>query len=350
MSKQQSQNEHSGARTRKGSGIFRIVALIAVIVSIGFAWNWAWQQAAQKLDAAATVQIEKWNDAGIEITCPNRLVIGFPFRIGIHCDSLSVFDTVRSLKIEAGELRSAAQFYKPGHAIAELDGPLLSEFPGGEKTVTTWENLKASIVVGLGGWQRISVEASAPKGSGTLPGPQPFDLWADNIQLHARIPDDGSDTNSLDVAFSASNLSLESRVRIPTVGMAGNLRLDQIANQLHPGFKVEPFLRQSGLSGKIGELALEPAAGGRFSVSGPFSVSATGLLSGKLTLAFTDAAQLMAFATAAGGDDNLIAQAGQILAMIPASGNGGARKITLVIEDGVVSAGFFKLGEIPPLF
>ena len=346
MSDQQPQNQ-TGKREK---GAWRIIALLAVIAILGFGWNWAWQQAADKLDTLATSRITRLSDKGTEIACTNRSIIGYPFRIGLHCDSLSIFTTSNGLKLDAGEFRSAAQFYKPGHAIAELEAPLTAETPGGEKVSAIWENLKASIIVGIGGWKRISIEASFPRGNGNLSSFQGFEVSADEIQLHARAPDESSRADGLDLAASAINLNMKGLAKIPAANVTANLALEQIGAHIEPGFNLRQYLRQYGISGEARELAVMPIGGGRFAVSGPFEISSAGLLSGKLTLEFTDTARLLAFAAAAGGDAGWLAQAGQVLSMIPASSDGSARKITLNIQDGAVSAGFFKLGEIPSLF
>ena len=333
-----------------GKGLWRIMALLAVIAIIGFGWNWAWQAASTKLESVANSRISKWSDKGTEITCANRSIIGYPFRIGFHCDRLSVFSTTNQLKLDAGEFRSAAQFYKPGHAIAELDGPLNAETLAGGKVSGNWDNLKASLVVGIGGWKRISLEARSVTGNGILADANPIGMYADDFQLHARMPEEQSRANGLDIAASAANLNLDGLQKVPALDLVINLGLQQIGAEARPGFNLGKYLRQHGLSGEAREVAIMPKAGGRLAFAGPFEISAEGLLSGRLTVEITDTARLLAFAASAGGNEGWLAQAGQIISMIPQSSDAGARRITLNIQDGVVSAGFFKLGEIPRLF
>ncbi|MEN0001657.1 MAG: DUF2125 domain-containing protein, partial [Pseudomonadota bacterium] len=62
---------------------FAIVLVIAV-------YTGGWFYAARQISALASVQIEELEATGISIDCPDRLVRGYPFRIGVFCSDFSV--------------------------------------------------------------------------------------------------------------------------------------------------------------------------------------------------------------------------------------------------------------------
>ena len=117
-------NAKQNARPAKRRWTFRIAGLAVFLMALGVGWYYAWTHGARLLDNEVSALIRNSNDAGREIECANRRVEGFPFRVGIFCDTVSAYAVRDGISIRTGALRSAAQFYAPNSLIAEMDGPL----------------------------------------------------------------------------------------------------------------------------------------------------------------------------------------------------------------------------------
>jgi hypothetical protein len=333
----------------------RVGGLLFFIVALGAGWYFAWNWGARELDRRATLATQDIADAGGRLDCTDRRVEGFPFRIGIYCTTIE-FAPPGGGAYSAGELRSAAQFYAPGHVVAELDGPAQVQLPNGSRFEIEWENLRSSLRAGLSGVSDVSLEMHQPvlsEGRGTQ-GEQVL-ARSDDIQLHARRSQEGS--AALDLAFSTQAMR-DDKERFPAFSLASDIRLDALADKLRPGFDFEAHVRKNGLSGEARNIVLEPQAGGRMVLSGLVTVGADGLLDAQLRIEASEIASLGAFFTALfPRDSEMIANIANLLSSLesPAAANGetGSGKsatVTLTIRRGAVSFGLIGLGKLPPLF
>ena len=94
-------------------------------------WFGGWFAFARYADGKVGDPIQMAGARGLEIGCANRAMEGFPFRIGVYCDSVDVERNREGLRIQTGALCTAAQLYAPGKMVAELEGPLTAQTPEG---------------------------------------------------------------------------------------------------------------------------------------------------------------------------------------------------------------------------
>lgn len=350
MTPQTTQKPARGRRHR----MIRVGALAVAVLAIGLGWNFAWQRGAAFIDGRLAELIARSNDAGREFECTGRRIEGYPFRIGVFCDAVSLYDGNNDIRLDTGALRSAAQFYKPGQLIAEIDAPLAATLPDGTRLAADWRILRSSIRASLGGLARLSAETGELRLSDAAGG---FIADVAKAELHLRPSGDstgsGGQDNSLDLAFDAGGFAL-SRRGLPDLTMsriAVDLRLDDIVEHLQPGFMPQAHLHEYGLTGLIRSAQLEPEGGGRIEVSGPFRIDPDGRMSAQATVGARDFAALTAFfGKAFPGSPETMERLEQAAMFLAAMGSAGRRSLTLTIERGVVRAGPIRIGEIEPLF
>ena len=336
------------------------MGLLVVIAALGFGWNYAWRYAAQRLDTETTRLIAQSNDAGREIECDKRRVEGYPFRVGIFCDRLALYAERNGLSVKSGAFRSAAQFYRPGQIIAELDGPLAANLPGAGNYAADWNSMRASVNVSLSGLRRISIAANKLNLTGNDTAIQPassssLKADAESIELHLRPAEEEGHDDSVDLAFLADNLKVESAdlLPLPAIGIGADLRLDGMKSQLRPGFDIWRHLRANGVAGQIRHVQFMPVEGGNVTISGPFDIGQDGIVNATLDIAVADARSITALLkTMFPGQNDMWDQLHQGFAVLAASkgGDSNSRSVKVTIDRGQIFLGFFPVGEIPPLF
>jgi hypothetical protein len=333
----------------------RGVTLLVVIAALCAGWYFAWNWGARELDRRADLAVQDISEAGGRLECKDRHIEGFPFRIGVYCTTIE-FAPPGGGAYSAGQLRSAAQFYAPGHVIAELDGPAQLQLPNGSRFELGWENFRSSLRAGLSGISATSLELRQPvlsEGKGTQ-GEQVL-ASAEDAQLHLRRTP--QDEKALDLAFSVQAMR-DDKERFPAFSLAADTRIDALAGQLKPGFDLSAYIRENGISGEARQIVLEPRAGGRMVLSGPFTIGADGLLDAQVRIEANSISSLGAFFIALFPDDSETISniAGLLSSMEPsgttdgAAATGKSATITLTIRRGAVSFGLIGLGKLPPLF
>jgi hypothetical protein len=116
-------------------------------------------------------------------SCPNRSVGGYPFRIELTCDSLSLERPGSRLAV--GPVSAVAQVYQPRHVIAHVAGPLRAS-DGQTGVEGTWRLLQASIRTARDGLQRASLVVDGPTLRMTGATPGEFAVSAGRLETHLR--------------------------------------------------------------------------------------------------------------------------------------------------------------------
>lgn len=331
------------ASSSTGSRHVRRFLLLAVLIVLAIAaYSAGWYWLAREADRRVAASIEALARDGVEITCANRSIRGYPFRIGVFCDEIGFSDPAQGVTLSAGALRSAAQVYQPFFLVGELDSPARLEAVGLSEhglsaLALDWEILRASVRLASPLPERLSLEGrnvTVAASEGTS-GPSLARL--DHVEAHMRP--NGPD---LDLALRLQNLQLDpsllqGRVLPAFSGNADIVMTDGAA------------LAAAGdisLRGRSGIIRGATLASGDASLSleGPFSVDEQGLMDAEFQLAVRDPEAL--------GDilrEALPELADEIEAAAAALSALGGESLPLTISRGRISLGFFPLGEIPPL-
>lgn len=318
-----------------GTGFFAASALYSV------AWFMIADFANKRIDS----ELAKSGPAKIE--CAKHEIRGFPFRAGLFCDSVSVTDERKGVRFAAGPLRSAAQVYNPWHVVGELDGPALVDAPGLLPLEIEWTLLHASARLKKPLPDRADVEAVEPafflRGEA---GKKTKAASAARTSAHMRK--EGAD---IALAADVQAMALEPAVTpgrlVPVLDASWDVLLKDGVTKL-PALRGKPAEFLPGMSATIRSASLAFRDGGAIRISGPLSVSQSGLLSGDLTVNFEDGQKLGEnIAKAAPEAASMLVPA--LSAASLAAGKDKTATLTLTIRDGAVSTGFIPLGTIPPI-
>lgn len=320
----------------------RIVIFAALVLLAIAGWVAGWYMAANWLQSHLAQQQQKFAAKGQYLNCIDQDIKGFPFRIGPYCRETRYTSAITGLKINAGELRSAAQIYQPGKAIIEIDGPAQVVLPSGNPLMVAWESFRSGIKASLSGPETLSVEGKTI--TVTQPGTREVVGRASNVQFHSRKFAE----NDVDVAVSFDDLN--AAFTPDTWNSNIQLQMQDAYRGILTERSLLRFAIAKGVKGEIQDLTLESNAGSRIQIKGPFSVSRTGRLSGKFAVSM---ANLDSIANLA---NTIIPAAAPVISDILAGikvlsgGNGSEFNVTLEASDGKLSFGFIPLGTIPPLF
>ncbi len=300
--------------------------------------------------------LENAEQQGIDVRCANRQMRGFPFRIGIHCDSLNIAGKDNALQLKLGAIRTAAQLYAPGELVAEVEGPFKTGLINGELDAN-WSALRLFLDINFsGGFELASLTFSNLSGSFNK-----ADLKVADGAIHFRptpLVDGSEDAEpvSLDGALRLADLSAAlPKLTLPdaTIEIDGTL-VDGYRDLVIGGREFRAVM-QDGAEFEIRNLALSLPDGGRLAFSGPLTIGEDGLLSGEVNVGVANPPSVARWA----GEINpqLAQQIGMITQAVAGMGKpakiGGAdiNSITLKIENGIVRLGFIQFPDpIPPLF
>ena len=133
--------------------LFVAPALVAIAA---IAWSGFWFYAAAKVDVVADAWRAREAKSGRVFDCAHRSVAGFPFRLEIRCDDVSVSlvsqmaDQPPQAPVTArlGEVLTVAQVYDPKLVIAEFKAPARVFEQGAREPsfVVNWSKARSSMV------------------------------------------------------------------------------------------------------------------------------------------------------------------------------------------------------------
>ena len=349
-----------GSATRKIKWLGGIVVAVIALYSVG------WLYLASRIDGAAAQAIANAEANGTAIGCANRDVRGYPFRLGLHCETTAIA-TSDGVGIEAGAFRSAAQVYEPNRIVSELDGPVRWSVPGASGTAE-WDTARASTRFGTDGLRLgtfdlrdVTFEA-APEGAAEITG------VLDRVL--ASIRPNGTE---LDAALNIEALDLA-----PIAGRdapPATLTLDASVSDAAGALAGQPLESLRGRTVTLRSLGLALSGGGRVETSGTIDVDQNGLANGELKVGLSDPTATVtalsslfpeatgllqtiggAFGGGTGGAGGLLAgflgggnQPETTAKTDPEAEPGELRTVTITLANGRARVGFIPLGNVPPL-
>ncbi|HTO59917.1 MAG TPA: DUF2125 domain-containing protein [Bradyrhizobium sp.] len=177
-------------------GRWRIFIAPVLLLVVAIAWSAFWFYAASRVDVVADAWRAKEAKAGRVYDCGRRSVAGFPFRLEVRCDDVSVklisqtaAQTANPTPITAslGEILVVAQVYDPKLVIAEFSAPAtISDRGSAASYVANWSKGRSSVVGLPGVPQRVSIVFDDPtldRADGSARQPL---ASAKHVELHGR--------------------------------------------------------------------------------------------------------------------------------------------------------------------
>jgi hypothetical protein len=325
----------SNAQPQPGSNR-RFLWLAVFIVLLFGGYSAGWFYLAGRLEAQAQAAFASLSRDGTVAECANAQARGFPFRLGIFCNSVAFEDAAQGISLSAGSFRSAGQIYDPQHLVAELDGPARIDLPQTGPLALQWENLRASIRLATPLPERLSLESrnvTVATSTGQALAA------AETFESHMR-PNGGD----LDLAARFGGLTLDPAMlagnSLPPLAGEADLKVDNGVSLV--GRHVTSL---RGQSGTIRNMALSTGETTAIIVSGPFAIDQDGLVDAQIKLTVRDPQGLAAaLSTALPQLRQEIEQVSAGLSLL-----GDAPTVPVKISKGRASMGFIKLGNIPPL-
>jgi len=172
-----------------------IMPVLLVIAALG--WSAFWFYSASQVDSASDAWRAREAKSGRVYDCAKRSVAGFPFRLEVRCDGVSVSlssqtagqtATQAPVTAKLGEILVVAQVYDPKLLIAEFTAPATIYDRGLQPSMTVDWRAGRSSVVGLPGVpQRASIvfdDPSIDRVNGAVQAPL---ARAKHIELHGRL-------------------------------------------------------------------------------------------------------------------------------------------------------------------
>jgi hypothetical protein len=302
--------------------------LTAFIVLLFGGYSAGWFYVADMIESRAGQAIKSFSGNGREAECTKLSAEGFPFRIGLWCDSVRYEDARFALTAES--FRSAAQVYDPFHVVAELDSPATFDLPAIGPVKAAWDNLRASVRADYDFPERASFELT---GLNAEPGRNQGSLTLTSGQAHMQRSGDNLD---LALSFSGARAAGENAAIANLPPLDGELILT-----LNNGVKIALHGGGSprGWSGTIRTLSLSTGQDTGLSVSGPIAIDEQGLVNANLMIGIRNPAAISGILQA------IFPKAGNLSALA-ALGN---TQLPLNIVSGQASLSFIPLGAVPRL-
>ena len=226
--------------------------------------------------------------------------------------------------------------------IIELDGPLELSLPQGKTVSADWSLLHASGRLARPLPKRLSLEGKDLSVSVTG---QPL-FNAGNVQAHFRTA--GED---IDLAASGAGIILDPAASqgraIPQFSYGVDVQVKNgVALALSGEKDIARLLR--GQSATLRAVSFDFAEGGGLTLSGPVSLDETGLLSGDISITFSEAEKLGR--TIEKIAPEIAAYVAPSLSLAASTAKPGEDpRIDVTIREGRASIGLIPLGDIPAL-
>jgi hypothetical protein len=337
------------------AGSRKIKRLAVGIVLFLIVYCGAWFVAANQIETRLAHFLTEKKASGASAECDDMNVRGFPFRIGLFCNSVRLDDITRGASASFGALRSAAQVYRPGHAIIELDGPAEIRFSPGMTVSADWELMHASVQAALSGLDRTSLTYDKLAGTAMLPAFEDDAAPGDTHKIifnaghgEAHFRQNGPD---LDAALSVDQFDLKldaGTSLLPPVNASADMTFAGRGILMQRGGWKPDALR--GSKGEMRNLTLDLGNDMVTTASGPFSVNDQGLISGEFSVTMKNIEGWRQNLVKVFTDKDGTVMVNNIANMLTALADGkNEATVKLNVRDGIAFLAFFPIGELPQL-
>lgn len=321
-------------------GLLGFAVLAAVLL-----YTAGWFYATSVMKERLTLAFDRGNPAAAAVACDDMDVRGFPFRLGVFCSRVAIDDHRNGLSATFGAFRSAAQVYAPGHIVWEMDGPAEIRSAPGLAIQAEWQTLRSSLIAGLGGMDRTSLEAEGLKASVTSTiDNRVADIDARHSELHLRRQ--GEDLEAAILFEDVQAVIRDSAIPLPRVSASADLTLAGKGDFID--LKDESGKGLHGASGELQRLVVDLGEGRILTLSGPFSIGDDGYLSGEILVAIEgiDAWSASLQTMVPQSATQIKSGSNMLKALFGGKDTGSA---TISIRNGEMSLSFIPLGKLPPI-
>ena len=319
------------------NGRSRRMIWLGIFVTLLFgAYTAGWFWLAGKIESETPARLADLRQRGVDVECANPTVAGYPFRIGLYCESISLDQPERALRITAGAFRSAGQIYDPMWVSAELDGPAKFSSPVADPISVNWKSLHAGVRISQPMPKAVTFEGEALR-AGPDGAPQVVSVRS----FEGEMRPNGADLEVVArfVDLVADLKVFEGRSVPPLSGEA------QLSMKEGVAFLADRKRSFRGKTGVVSGLVLTLGNKGGMTLSGPFSIDQDGLIDAQFKVIVRDPLELSkSLAKIFPDEADKIRQGMAGLAFL-----GSKPTLPLRITKGAAVLSFIPLGRIPPV-
>lgn len=329
------------------------VLLIIAVATVIAGWSGVWVYGRSVLAGQLELQFQRMAGRGLELSCAELSIAGYPFRYEVACRDLRSADR-RGTAGSLGGLDAVALIYNPRHVIFELSAPASLAVPlSGVSGGMIWQSARASMKFGSKAPVSLDTVLDRPEATfeaGMLAGR----VSADKVTAHVRGLPGQPETLEGFATVEGPLVSL-----LPDLSQAVTLRAHARIEDgmgLLAGTDPVSLVQAAGGSLPIELVLVEAVIGeGRAAARGNLVLAGDGTLSGSLDLTLGNAASLLRSLKPLfpPQDRTYPMLEGVVNSLEPAATEiDGVRSITIpvTLTSGLVQLGFLPVGRIPPLF
>ena len=335
----------TGSPDTRARKAFGWILIVVVVLAAGLSGAWYYLAGQLDMRAAQTIAAQKLR--GTDIGCPGRTVFGYPFRLGLRCDALTIDAPREGFRASAGQLRTAAQIYRPNRVVAELDAPLIVDARQVAPLDIRWQLMQASGTFWTEGLDHFALVADEPVVALAQPaGDREPIATAVHVETHVRRRD-----ADLDLAWMSrgGRIVAPGAPTLPSADTSAVVTVIGAANWLDG--RIEGETPREALAGRtvtMRSLRVDMGDAGA-ELSGSLAFDPAGTATGDLELAVTDPEKVARLIGEAAPQIESVADTvAQAVNFIGRQEN-GRTVISLNLTRGALSAGIIPLGRIPPL-
>lgn len=328
------------------------ILLITAVVVVVAGWSAAWFYGRSVLAGQLDLQMQRMAQQGVDLSCADLAIAGFPFRYEVSCRDMRSADRRGATGSLAG-LNAVALVYNPWHVIFEARSPAQMSVPlNGLAGGLDWTTARASLKFSDNALGAFDAVIDEPEVSVTTPV-SAGEVSADKAELHLReAPDvDGM----LEGFVTVDNLTLASLPDLrEAVGLRSHVRVGG-GMALLAGADLVSLVRARGELPVRLMLAEATLGNSRAVASGDLVVAGDGTLTGTLEVALGNADVLLRTLKPLfpPQDSTFALIENMVRGLDPAATEiDGMRTITIPVtfNRGLVQIGLLPVGRIPPLF
>ena len=167
-------------------GRFLLWAILALAV-LAAAWVGLWYFAARQVEGQIDETMARVAKAGGDLSCAERKLAGFPFKILVQCDQLKLELNSADGKtvVTVPNISFLGEVSDPLHPVLTAQSPVSIEAPGRPSAEVSWKSLQASVTLAIGSIMPRDLVIEAPV-LRLREGQNMIASSADRLEAHAR--------------------------------------------------------------------------------------------------------------------------------------------------------------------
>ncbi|WP_420334741.1 DUF2125 domain-containing protein [Roseibium sp.] len=331
----------------------RYILLMCAIGLVIAGWSGAWFFGRSVLADQLDTQLQALKTNGLDLSCSDLAIAGYPFRYEVYCTDLASSDRYGT-KGSLGGLNAVALIYNPWHIIFEAKAPAsIAEPLGGVLGEMSWDTARASVKFSSSALGAFDAVLQKPEAAFENPVSRGL-FAAEKAEIHLRNAPET--TNAVDGFVSVDALQLKSLPEFSAViDMRGHVQVAG-GSELLTGANLAALVQQQNGRLPIKLVLFETVVGdSRVDAAGDLLVNGDGTVSGNINLTIGNADGLLELIKPLFPPrDNSFSIVSSVVQSLKGAESDvdGVPSITLpvAIDQGSIRIGFLTLGRIPPLF